>query len=843
MNISKRTLFYFLLMSGLLIPVTINAQEITTQANVVVDYGNPQKYILAGVDVKGVILISKEQILSMIGLEVGDEVTIPGDELSSIIKRLYMQRFFSDVDIRVDSLRKDSVYVSINLAERPSVSLWDYTGIKKNERSDLDERLKLRRRRELSESLLKSSTDIIKRYYQEKGFQNVKVTTSQVADTIIPNAVKVFFNVDRGDKVKIRTINFIGNENVSDQKLRFAMKNTKDKHIFSLFSSKKFKEKEYPNDKQLLIEKFQEKGFFDARIIKDTIYYLDDKRLGIDIHIEEGKRYYFRDITWTGNSVFTTDQLNRLLMIEKGDVYDVVTLQKRLESDPKGNIRTLYSDQGYVFCNIMHVEHNIERDSIDVEIRIFEGKPGTFNNVVINGNTITSEHIARRQLFVRPGYPYSQTEIERSAREIMSMGLFNEEKVGTGLQILPNPRDNTVDVGFSLEERPSSQLEVSGGWGGNMFVGSLGVSFNNFSTRRIFEKQAWKPVPLGDGQTLSLRFQTNGSYYTALTASFVEPWLFGKKPTSLSLSTYYTRQTNFSYWTRPNNDQFMEIYGFAAGLGTRLKWPDNYFILYNELGAQRYRLQDWQYYFIFSDGVSNNLSWKINLRRSSTDQMIYPRQGSDILLGLQLTPPYSYFRSKDTDYSSMTPKDRYKWIEYHKWTFQASFFSTVVGKEVLGRDMVLMTRAQWGYLGYYNRKLGYSPFEGFLVGGDGMSGYNTYGADVIGLRGYKNQALTPYANNAYSGNVYDKFTVELRFPIILEPQSTIYILAFLEGGNCWSDIRDFNPFSIKRSAGVGVRVLLPIVGMLGIDWGYGFDPVGTDKRGGSNIHFVIGQQF
>jgi len=842
MSVSNRTLFSFLLILGLTISVTINAQEITTQTNVIVDYNNPKKYILADLDVKGNKLISKEQIISITGLMLGEEVTIPGDDFSSIIKRLFQQRFFSGVDVVIDSLRRDSVYISINLTERPRVTSWDYTGIKKGERSDLDERLKLRRRFELSEPVIKASCDIIKRYYMEKGFLNVKVTSSQMTDTIIPNAVKVYFNVDRGDKVRIHRINFIGNENVRDQKLRFAMKNTKDKHIFNFFSSKKFKEKEYPNDKQSLIEKFQEKGYFDARIVKDTIYRIDNKKLGIDIHIEEGKKYYFRNITWTGNSIFPTDFLERILMIKKGDVFDVVTMEKRLTSDPKGNIQTIYKDEGYMFCHVMPVVHNIEQDSIDVEIRIFEGKPGTFNNIVINGNTITSEHIARRQLFIRPGYKFAQTEFERSVRELMSMGLFNPEKVASGVVPIPNSRDNTIDIHLNLEEQPSSTFELSGGWGGNTFVGTLGVNFNNFSTRRIFEKKAWRPVPLGDGQTLSLRFQTSGTYYTSLSASFMEPWLFGKKPTSLNISAYFMRQTSSTYWYL-TNDQFMEIYGVSAGLGTRLKWPDSYFVLYNELSMQRYRLKDWQYYFIFSDGTSNNFSWKINLRRNSTDQPIFSRVGSDINIGVQLTPPYSLFRDKNTDYTSMAPNEKYKWIEYHKWTFQGSFFSTLIGKEVLGKDLVLMARAQFGYLGYYNRKLGYSPFEGFLVGGDGMSGYNTYGSENISLRGYKNQSLTPYVKNAYAGNVYDKFTLELRFPIILEPQSTIYVLTFLEGGNCWSDIRDFNPFSIKRSAGVGVRIMLPVVGMLGIDWGYGFDPVQGEKRGGSNIHFVIGQQF
>ena len=841
MRILYRILFFLFLTMGIIIPIQSYAQEVTNQADVIVDYNAPKKYILADVDIKGVKLITKEQILAITGLMIGEEVTIPGDEFFSVVKRLYQQRFFSDVDVRIDSLKRDSAYVSINLVERARVTAWDYTGVKKGERSDLDERLKLKRRIEFSEPIVKASIDIIKRYYAEKGFLNVAVTTSQVADTIIPNAVRVYFDVERGNKIKIKNINFIGNNNVKAQQLRFAMKNTKDKHLLSFFSNKKFKEKEYPQDKQSLIQKFQEKGFYDARIVRDTIYYIDDSHLGIDIHIDEGTKYYFRNITWTGNSIFPTEALNRVLMIEKGDVFDVVTMENRLYSDPKGNIQTFYRDAGYVFCNVMHVEHNIERDSIDVEIRIFEGKPATFNNVIINGNTLTNERVIRRQVFVRPGYPYSYTQIERSVRELMSIGLFNEEKVGSGLQHLPNQRDNTVDIGFNLEEKPSSQLEVAGGWGGNTFVGTLGVSFNNFSTRRFFEKQAWKPVPLGDGQTLSLRFQTSGTYYTALSASFVEPWLFGKKPTSLSLSAYFTRQTNSYLWIL-SNDQFMEIYGLAAGLGTRLKWPDNYFILYNELSLQRYRLQDWQYYFVFHDGVSNNVSWKINLRRSSTDQMIYPSEGSDLLLGLQITPPYSLFRSKNTDYASMPSQERYKWIEYHKWSFQGSFYTTLLGKEVIGKNLVFMAKAQFGYLGLYNRKLGYSPFEGFTVGGDGMSGYNTYGTEVIGLRGYKNQSLTPYKNGAYSGNVYDKFTVELRFPVILEPQSTIFVLAFLEGGNCWSDIRDFNPFSIKRSAGVGARIMIPIVGMLGIDWGFGFDRV-QGGRGGSNMHFVIGQQF
>ena len=398
-----------------------------------------------------------------------------------------------------------------------------------------------------------------------------------------------------------------------------------------------------------------------------------------------------------------------------------------------------------------------------------------------------------------------------------------------------------MDIAFDVKEKPSSQFELSGGWGGNTFVLTLGLSFNNFSARRMFEKHAWRPVPLGDAQSLAIRFQTNGTYYTALSASFTEPWLVGKKPTSLSMSVYYTRQTNSNYFFL-TNDEFMEVYGFAAGIGTRLKWPDNYFVLYNQLSWQSYNLKDWPYNFIFDTGVSHNVSWTINLSRNSTDQIIYPRSGSEFVLGLQLTPPYSLFRPKNTNYNAMTAQERYRWIEYHKWTFKGTVYTKLFG------DLVLMARAQFGYLGYYNRNLGYSPFEGFLLGGDGMSGYSTYGTEVIALRGYENYSLTPYlpsrynsSGYAYAGNVYDKFTIELRHPVMLQPQSTIYVLAFLEGGNSWADIRDFNPFQIKRSAGIGVRVFLPMIGLLGVDWGYGFDALPGQKK--SQIHFIIGQQF
>ncbi|MDD4654540.1 MAG: POTRA domain-containing protein [Bacteroidales bacterium] len=813
-----------------------------TANSIQIDYSNPRECVISGLTVSGVNYLNSDQILSLTGLAIGDTISIPGEELTSIVKRLFLQRFFSDVGVYVDSLVGNNAYLNINIVERPRVSRWNYQGVKKGERTDIEERVKLRRGSELSDYVIKSSCDIIKRYYVEKGFLNTEVVATHSEDTTIKNAVQVTFNVDRKQKVHIQQINFIGSEHLSIHKMRFAMKKTKDRRLYNFFFSKKFNEKEYKNDKQLLLQKFHELGYRDVRLVKDSIYVIDDKSLGIDLVIDEGKQYYFRDITWTGNTQYSSEMLNSVLRIEKGDIYDVVTMEERLFGGGKtqqGNVSQVYKDQGYLFFRVVPVELNIDNDSIDVEMRIFEGKPATYNNIIISGNNVSNEKIIRRQVFTRPGYLFSQTELERSIREIATMGHFDQEAImqmGTGFNVVPNQVNNTVDIIYNVTEKPDSQFEIAGGWGGNTFVGTVGIGFNNFSIKHLFDKQAWRPVPLGDGQTLSLRFQTNGTYYMALSASFVEPWLTGKKPTSFSTSIYYTRQTASTYYYL-TNDQFMEVYGLGLGLGTRLKWPDNYFVFYNQLDIKRYNLQDWNYYFMFTDGQSNIIDYTLTLQRNSTDQIIYPRRGSDFKFGLQLTPPYSLFRSKNTDYSSMSDAERYKWIEYHKWTFDASLYTQLIG------DLVLMTRANFGYLGYYNRNLGYSPFEGFMLGGDGMSGYNTYGADIISQRGYSNYSLTPTINNAYAGRVYDRFTVELRYPVILQPQSTIFALVFLEGGNCWSDIRDFNPFSIKRAVGVGVRVYLPIVGLLGIDWGYGFDNDFSGEKGGSNFHFMMGQTF
>ena len=839
----------------------------SNKSDIEVDYNRPKKYVIGGVGVEGNQYFNEHQILQLTGMQAGQEITVPGDDVTGIVKRLVAQRYFEDVAVVIDSLcaTADTAWFKVVIRERPRVSRWTYSGVKSGEKKDLQERLNLRPGREYSDYVKNTSIDIIKRYYKEKGYLKVDVDAQVVRDSVIRSAIRVNFNVDRGPKIRIKDSNFTGNQHVKERKLAKNMKETHANKWYNFFKSKKFKEKEYETDRKTVLDAFNEAGYRDARLVKDSIYYLPDgKHLAIDMEFDEGPQYYFRNITWTGNSVYTTEALNSILQVKKGDVYDMVTLNKRLMGGGKENeydVSKLYRDNGYLFLQLTPVEVNIQQDSVDLEIRISEGKPATINDVIINGNDLTNERVVRRQVMTRPGYLFSQSDFERSIREIASMGQFDPEaimKQGEGYSILPNQISNTVDVVYNVTEKPSSQLELSGGWGGNTFVLTAGVSFNNFSTRRMFEKGAWRPVPLGDAQNLSFRFQTNGKYYTSLSASFSEPWLFGKKPTSLSISGYYSRMTD-SYLAIGilSTDKMFEVFGFNAGLGTRLKWPDNYFVLYNGLSWQTYKLTNWtNSYFAFNDGISHNLSYTINLSRNSSDQQIYPRTGSEFSASLQFTPPYSLLRKytyddegnrvavkswKDVNYDNWTAAQRYKWIEYHKWKFSGAVYTKLVG------DLVLMTRAQFGYLGYYNRNWGYSPFENFQVGGDGMSGYMTYGAEIISLRGYEDYSLTPmkvtpYSQSmtSYAGNVYDKFTVELRYPVILQPQSTIYALVFLEGGNCWSDIREFNPFQIKRSAGVGVRVFLPMIGLLGVDWGYGFD----DKtNGGSQFHFVLGQQF
>ncbi len=795
-------------------------------------YTNPEDYVLKGITVSGIQFLDPTVIVSLSGLYVGDTISIPGDVITKSINKLWDQGLFSDVRITATKIEGQDIYLDIYLQELPRISAIQITGIRKSEEKDVRELLKLRVGGQATENVLDNSKRFIKNHYREKAFLNTTVEIFQENDTLIANGVRLTFHITKGPKVRISDIFFDGNIQVTDRRLRRALKNTKRRDA-NIFKSSKFIESDYEDDKTKLIQFYNEKGFRDAKVLRDSIYVVNEKRIAIIIFLEEGSKYYYRNIDWVGNSKLPDEALNQILGIKKGDVYDKTLLEKRLFTD-ENSIATTYMDDGYLFFNLDPVEVRVENDSIDLEMRMFEGEQATINQIVIKGNTKTHENVIRRELYSRPGDLFSKTNITRSIRELANLGHFDPEKLD--VRPMPNPADGTVDLTYIVEEKANDQLEVSGGWGANMFVGTIGIRFSNFSVGRMFQKRAWRPVPSGDSQTLSLRAQTNGSFYKALSLTFVEPWLGGKKPTNFTFTLYHTIQNTSQYFYE-KSEKSMKVTGGAVGIGTRLKWPDDFFTIYNEISLQNYKLHDWQGYFIFTDGQSNNFSYKISLSRNSVDQLIYPRSGSNFNVSLQLTPPYSLINGKD--FSSITNKsEKYLWIEYHKWTSRIQWYQAIV------QNLVLYTGASFGYLGYYNSDIGYSPFEGFDLGGDGMSGYNLYGRETIGLRGYSNGSLTPPIGDVRAANVYNKFTTELRYPITLQPQAAIYMLAFVEAGNAWYDFHRVNPFNLHRSAGVGARIFLPMIGMLGIDWGYGFDRVPyNSKAHRGQFHFQIGMPF
>jgi len=800
------------------------------------DYNNPKKFVIQELTVSGLEYLDPNQILSISGFAVGDTITIPSEDLSFLVKKLWLNRYFSKVNLRYTKVEDDKIWLDIYLLENPRLSRWEFVGekISKSNKTDLAEKLNLRRGTEISEFMLENSKRLIKNYYADKGFLNAEVITIQTPDTIVKNASILTFKIIKNPKVKIKSINFEGNKDISNKKLRKAMKKTKRKGF--LRSGKYIKDK-YNEDLNHIITYYNKKGYRDAKIITDTIYALDEKYINVDIKFEEGRQYFIRNITWIGNSILPEEHLNATLGLKKGDVYDKSALNKMLFEDDF-SVSTQYNDMGYVFFEVSPVEIKIDGDSIDLEMRMMEHNQARFNNIIINGNNKTNEDVVRRELYTKPGELYSKTAIIESIRRLSTSGYFNPEAFGKdgGLDVRPDAPNSTVDISYNLEEVSNDQLELSGGWGSGMFVGSVGVTFNNFAMSRIFKKGAWRPVPSGEGQTLSLRGQSNGSYYNTLSLSFMDPWFGKRKPNVFSFSAYYAHESNATYWMS-SSDQWMSVLGISIGLGKRLKWPDSNFQLRGDLSYQRYTLRDWASYFTFSNGASNNLSFGITLSRTSIDQQFYPRQGSEVSLGVQATPPYSLLNNKD--YKTMTDDaERYKWIEYHKWTFRFATYTSLSSD----KKLILHTKTKFGVLGYYNKDWGYSPFEGFLLGGDGMSGYTRYGQEVVGLRGYENNSLSPYVKGVNTANIYSKFTMELRYPIILEPSSSIYALAFIEAGNSWYEVREFNPFSLKRSVGVGLRLYLPIVGILGIDWAYGMDKVkGYAGAGGSHFHFSIGQ--
>ncbi|MCC8018171.1 MAG: outer membrane protein assembly factor BamA [Rikenellaceae bacterium] len=806
------------------------------------NYQNPRKYIVNDINVHGVEHLNVDNILMVSGIKKGDEVYIPGNYISQAIQNFWNRRYFSDVDI-VGNIQGDSINFDIYFKERPLVYTWRFEGIRKGQANELKDNLGLKSGLDLSDFTINKNINLIREHFIEKGFRNVEVDPIIENDTTFRNAVTVTFKVTKNNKVKIGEIDFTGNEVFSDKKLRSQMKKTGKKNL-NLFKNSKLKEEEYANDLENIIDFYNSRGYRNANIVSDSIYDINHKRIGIKIDLEEGNKYYFRNVTWVGNSRHSTEMLEQLLAIQPGDTYDKKNLHKRLgigkENNPEDpyTISSLYQNDGYLFFQIDPTETIIGADSIDLELKIYEGKQATINEVGITGNLRVDDEVIRREINTRPGDLYNRSLLMQTMRLLSQMQHFNPEAIMPDIQPVTG---ELVNISWNLEEQASDQAEISGGWGSGMFVGSVGLTLNNVSLKNFFKKGAWRPYPQGQSQQLRIRFQTNGSYYTSTQLSFTEPWLGGKKPNALTVSTHFSHETDASYYYRNATRHFRTV-GVAVGIGRRLNWPDPYFTLYNEISYSSYMLDNWYDYFVISNGNANTFAFTTAFGRSSVDQPIYPRRGSEFSVSVTATPPYSLFDNKKYDDPNLPDEDRYRWIEYHKWKLKGEWYTPLSSNG----NLVLMARAEMGYLGYYNRNKK-SPFEGFDVGGDGMSGYNIYGVDVISLRGYEDGALTPYRLNSDYAHVYNKYTVELRYPFILKPSSTIYGLIFAEGGNGFTGWNKFNPFELKRSLGVGVRLYLPIVGMLGIDWGYGFDKpndtANPTKRSGGQIHYVIGMQF
>lgn len=876
---SKRVLRIFLLtiVAQLCVVVALRAQGQNKSVQEL-DYNAPvQTVTIADIKVTGADNYEDYVLIGFSGLSVGQEIKLPGNDITSSIQRFWKQGYFSEVSFLMDTLRNDSIWLTIALKQLPRISQVNFYGLKKSEIEDVEKAIDAAKGRQLTPDMIDRTKIAIRKYLSDKGFGNAEILVYQKDDSTLPGNVIVDISIDKKEKVKVNDLIIHGNNALTVNQIDKAMKKTnRASNLWNLFRSKKFIKGEYENDKSSLISKYNEIGYRDAEIVRDSVVKLDNGQVNVILDVEEGKKYYFGDIKWLGNTMYPNDYLDALLNVKKGDVYNLKQLNKRLFEDEDG-VSSLYKDNGYLFMNIDPVEVTFNGDSIDFEMRIYEGKPATINRVNITGNDRLYEHVIRRELRTKPGNLYSQADLVRTLREIAQMKQFDEEKLYTGVDIQPNYEDGTVDITYNLETKSSDQVEFSAGWGQQGLVLSLGLKFSNFAIQNIFKPKMYRIVPQGEGQTFSIRAQTNGVYYQNYSVSFFDPWIGGKRPNSFSLSIYYSIQTGMSqrylnsyqdaynyynynnmynngiygnngynngYYDSYGNTEYdknvyLRTFGVAAGFGTRLSWPDDYFSLYTELSYQRYDLKDWySYYFGFSNGISNNLSLSLTLSRNSINNPIYTRRGSSFSVTVAATPPYSVFT--DIDYATVSEAERVKWIEYYKIKLNGKMFVPITRDEKL----VLMARAEYGFLGYYNINKR-SPFERYYVGGDGMSGYTTAGTEIVGLRGYEAGSLTPMNSSGYNGNLYTKLTMELRYPLLLQQSTTIWALAFVEAGNCWADFQNFNPFELKRSAGVGVRVFLPMFGLLGVDWGYGFDHAnnGARAKGGSQFAFVLGQEF
>jgi len=864
------------------LPLSVNAQDVIVNPDI--SYaGTPRQCEIGGLTVKGVEGYEDYVLLGLSGLSVGQTIDVPGTEITEAIKRYWKNGLFSKVAITADSLVGNKVYLCIHLATRPRVSAINYYGLKKAERDDMDTKLGIMRGAQITPNMIDRAKILAKKYFDDKGYNNAVIEIIQRDDVTSKNEVILDITVDKKAKMKVRQIIFEGNEQLSDKKIKGNMfkkgafgKINEAGKFSNMFKAKKYTPERYDEAKQALIDKYNELGYRDATIIEDSVWTVDEKHVNVFVKVDEGQQYYLRNITWVGNTVVTSDYLNQSLGMKKGDIYNQKQMKKRLSEDDDA-VGNYYWNNGYLFYNLDPVEVNIVGDSIDLEMRIQEGTQAHISHVRIFGNDRLYEEVVRRELRTKPGDLFSKDAIQRSAREVASMGFFDPEKVNPDIK--PNYEDGTVDINWQLEQKSNDQLEFSLGWGQTGIIGRVGIKLTNFSMRNLFGKNKMHRgfLPIGDGEQVSLSAQSNGSYYYSISTGYSTGWFGGKRPNSFSVSAFYSKQTDISstyrnsawmnnyynymggygsyntgyydYTSLYDDDKYIKLIGISLGWGKRLRWPDDYFQLSTMLSYTRYMLQDWNY-FLISNGNCNNINLGITLARTSTDNQLFPRRGSEFLASVTLTPPWSLFDGKD--YANLaTPEtyqlnadryqaelqEKYRWIEYHKWKFKSRTYTALTGGQ---KCFVLMTRVEIGLLGSYNKDKK-SPFETYYMGGDGMSGYSTsYAEETIGLRGYENGSLTPYGAAGYA---YDRFTLELRYPFLLG-NTTIYGLTFLEGGNAWSKTRDFNPFDIKRSAGVGVRIFLPMVGLMGIDWAYGFDRAYTGSaKGGSQFHFILGQEF
>lgn len=837
--------------------------------------GNPRNCVIGGIAVSGVEGYEDYVLTGISGLAKGQRVTLPGPEITEAVKRYWKHGLFSKVAISADSIVGDKVYLHFHLAVRPRVSTINYTGLKKGEREDMEKKLGLLKGSQITPNMIDRAKILAKRYFDDKGYKNAVIDITQRDDVTGKNKVILDVAVDKKQKMKVRKIIIDGNEKLSDGKIKGgflrkgALAKTHEAGKLSTFlKSKKFTPERYAEDKKKLIAKYNELGYRDATIVEDSVWNVDDKHVNVYIKVDEGKKYYLRNITWVGNTIYNTDFLASQLGMERGDVYNQKMLGKRLTEDEDA-VGNLYWNNGYLFYSLQPTEVNIVGDSIDLEMRIQEGPQAHVNRVRINGNDRLYENVIRRELRTKPGDLFSKEALQRSQRELASMGHFDPEKVVPDVK--PNYEDGTVNIDWNLVQKPNDQVELSLGWSQTGVIGRVGLKLNNFSIANLFRKNKERRgiLPVGDGEVLSIGAQTNGKYYQAYNASYSTNWFGGKRPIQFTVGGYYSKYTavssNFynsaymnnmynylygigsnyynSYENYYDPDKYLQMMGASIGFGKRLRWPDDYFMLNVELSYTRYMLKNWKY-FLVSNGNCNNLNIGITLSRISTDNQLFPRRGSEFTASVTLTPPWSKFNKKDyehlaTDRKSPTfskeQQEKYRWIEYHKWKFKARTFTALTEGQ---KCLVLMTRVELGLLGSYNRHKK-SPFETFYVGGDGMSGYSTgYAQETIGLRGYENGALTPLGGEGYA---YDRFTLELRYPFLLG-NTTIYGLTFAEAGNAWTSTNKFNPFDMKRSAGVGIRIFLPMVGMMGIDWAYGFDKT-FGQKGGGQFHFILGQEF